>query len=637
MAWEPATAFVLQWTDAAGRERERPLRPGTVILGRATDCDVVVPDGAASRRHARLLISDEGVRLADLGSQNGTRVNGAPSQAAELQPGDSITIGDTTFRLRATAAVGAPVRPAARRVPDPPTQIPAAGVVTPELLDRSQISEQALRDAGVEVLVTEYAALGGGLGSFVWVDLLRCSGVPASDIAVVGAETRPYARYQRLCQDSQIPDHERLRSNSDSCPDNVWGFPGYAMREVTAALGHGQLGEMVRRLWQVCGEPAFTETYTPRSIDVFNAIEREMARIRWSDMLRVGRIRAIRQSTEGRLVAIVSASDEQRRRHFAVATRFLHLALGYPAIQLLPDLARYRETTGDRQRVVAAYEHHDHIYLHLRQHGGTVLLRGRGIVASRIVQRLFEERYHNRNIAIVHLHRSRLQGGHRWGRARRRVEGQFEFQPFNWPKGAWGGEQLGILEAAPPTERQRLLETWGGTTTADRSDWKRIVANGTREGWYRDEFGVVEDVKPTGDGRVVTHIASGLTGGGMLALTADFVIDCTGLVASPDRAPLLKDVIDRYGVQRNFVGRLAVTNDFELMPLRHGSARAYAAGATTLGGPLAPVDSFLGLQFAALRAVDAMLRERPRPRGLRTLRGLYSLGQWLAWVRGAPP
>ena len=112
-------------------------------------------------------------------------------------------------------------------------------------------------------------------------------------------------------------------------------------------------------------------------------------------MLRFGRIRAIRKSAEGRLVVIASASTAGQRRHFAIAANYVHMAIGYPAIQLLPDLAAYREKYSDRERVVNAYEDHHGIYDQLRAKGGTIVLRGRGIVASRIIQRLYEERKHN--------------------------------------------------------------------------------------------------------------------------------------------------------------------------------------------------------------------------------------------------
>jgi hypothetical protein len=400
-------------------------------------------------------------------------------------------------------------------------------------------------------------------------------------------------------------------------------------------LRSGDFARAARTGWQILSEPAFVQTFTPRSGDVFAAIDREAARIGWAAMLRFGRIRAIRKSAEGRIVVIASASTSAQRRHFAIAANFVHMAIGYPAIQLLPDLAAYREKYSDRERVVNAYEDHHGIYDQLLAKGGTVVLRGRGIVASRIIQRLYEERKHNPKIFLVHLHRSRLTAGHTYGRSRRGVENEFEFQPFNWPKGSWTGQQRATLEAASPEERKKLLETWGGTTTADRRDWRRMVREGVRGGWYRPEYGVVESLTPTADGRVSTRIANSLAGGGHLDLVADFVIDCTGLIASPDRSPFLGDLIDHHQLQKNPLGRLQVTNDFEIPGMRHGSARMYASGATTLGGPHAAVDSFLGVQYAAYRSVESI--RRGFPRGIRKLNGPYSFSQWWRWARGVAP
>jgi hypothetical protein len=284
---------------------------------------------------------------------------------------------------------------------------------------------------------------------------------------------------------------------------------------------------------------------------------------------------------------------------------------------------------------VNAYENHDHVYASLQRKGGTVMLRGRGIVASRIIQRLWEERRTNKKIQVVHLHRSRLSEGHRYGSSRRRVDAEFEFQPFNWPKSCWTGEQRVKMERGSPEERKRLLEVWGGTTTASRRDWRGMVHEGLRDGWYRPEYGVVRTIRPDADGRVVTEISSSLAGGGRLELPADFVIDCTGLVAAPDRAPLLDDLVKTYRLAMNPYGRLAVTNDFEITGMRHMTSRMYASGAITLGGPHAAVDSFLGLQYAAYRAAHAM--HDLVPREVPGLSGLHSARQWLKWARGAAP
>lgn len=656
MRGEVRVVYRLHATDPALGEIDRELVPGQLVIGRDAESDIQINRPQVSRRHTVLTVSDASLIVEDVGSTNGTYVNGERITRAELRAGDSLRIGDFGFEVLARGPVpltqmaisadGATLVVPMPRLPDATVRLddaaalaggalPVRGIVSRDVLRNPVISEAQLREHGVEVTNVGFAGIGSGMGSFVWTDLLRSSGVPAEAIAVVGNEERPYGRYQRLCQNSQIPPHERLRSNSDSCPDNVWGFPGYAPREIWRSIRHGEFSLAGRLLWQIFGEPALVQTYTPRSGDVFAAIDREAARIGWPQIVRYGRVRAVRKSAEGGLVIIASSSDEKERRHYAVSAPFLHLAIGYPSIQLLPDLAAYREKHDDRTRVVNAYEEHAHVYEQLRARGGTIVLRGRGIVASRIIQRLYEERKHNPKITVIHLHRSKLTEGHMYGRSSREVNAEFEFQPFNWPKGCWTGEQRATMERASPEERKKLLEAWGGTTTADRRDWRRMVQEGLHENWYRTEYGVVEELQPTSDGRVVSRISNSLAGGGTLELAADFVVDCTGLIASPERSPLLDDLVTTYGLHRNPLGRLHVTDEFEIPNMRHGTARMYASGATTLGGPHAAVDSFLGLQYAAYRAVESM--RQASPDWIRKLNGFYSVAQWLRWARGVAP
>jgi DNA-binding winged helix-turn-helix (wHTH) protein len=65
----------------------------TIVLGRETSCDVVVADRQISRFHARITPTTEGVILEDLGSKNGTHLNGMPLTApVVLQDGDIVSV-----------------------------------------------------------------------------------------------------------------------------------------------------------------------------------------------------------------------------------------------------------------------------------------------------------------------------------------------------------------------------------------------------------------------------------------------------------------------------------------------------------------------------------------------------------------
>jgi hypothetical protein len=83
-----------------GGERMVALSSDTVTIGRLADCDVVLKDKGASRKHAQLKRRDGAWTLTDLGSTNGTRLNGQTVQSRELSDGDTITIGTTVIEFR---------------------------------------------------------------------------------------------------------------------------------------------------------------------------------------------------------------------------------------------------------------------------------------------------------------------------------------------------------------------------------------------------------------------------------------------------------------------------------------------------------------------------------------------------------
>jgi hypothetical protein len=83
-----------------GGERTVPLSSDTVTIGRLAECDVVLKDKGASRKHAQLKRRDGTWTLTDLGSTNGTRLNGQTVQTRELSDGDTITIGTTVIEFR---------------------------------------------------------------------------------------------------------------------------------------------------------------------------------------------------------------------------------------------------------------------------------------------------------------------------------------------------------------------------------------------------------------------------------------------------------------------------------------------------------------------------------------------------------
>jgi hypothetical protein len=66
-----------------------------LVIGRLPECDVVLADSNVSRRHAEVQRRGDGVFVSDLGSTNGTKVNGVPVREQLLSSGDEITVGST--------------------------------------------------------------------------------------------------------------------------------------------------------------------------------------------------------------------------------------------------------------------------------------------------------------------------------------------------------------------------------------------------------------------------------------------------------------------------------------------------------------------------------------------------------------
>jgi hypothetical protein len=89
----PEVARELVTLTVDGREHELTSR--RVVLGRSRECDVRLDDANVSRRHAELVQEGATYWLVDLGSTNGTELNGARVDRAKLTDGDRITLGGT--------------------------------------------------------------------------------------------------------------------------------------------------------------------------------------------------------------------------------------------------------------------------------------------------------------------------------------------------------------------------------------------------------------------------------------------------------------------------------------------------------------------------------------------------------------
>jgi len=93
--------YVLRGVSGEGFGRSHALL-GPTLVGRAPECNLRLDESGLSRQHARLVPSDDGVRVEDLGSTNGSFINGKRVEHGVAKPGDEI--GFDTLRFRLTGA-----------------------------------------------------------------------------------------------------------------------------------------------------------------------------------------------------------------------------------------------------------------------------------------------------------------------------------------------------------------------------------------------------------------------------------------------------------------------------------------------------------------------------------------------------
>ncbi|RMG21155.1 MAG: FHA domain-containing protein, partial [Deltaproteobacteria bacterium] len=108
------------------------LRDGQLVIGRNREADLMLLDIQVSRRHAELVVDTNGVLLRDLGSGNGTQVNGEDVQETRLVHGDRVQVGDHVLRFEEEGTIAKTLAPVTRTrkggVPAPASGVPAAPV-----------------------------------------------------------------------------------------------------------------------------------------------------------------------------------------------------------------------------------------------------------------------------------------------------------------------------------------------------------------------------------------------------------------------------------------------------------------------------------------------------------------------------
>ncbi|HEX5402693.1 MAG TPA: hypothetical protein VFX16_10370 [Pseudonocardiaceae bacterium] len=406
--------------------------------------------------------------------------------------------------------------------------------------------------------------------------------------------------------------------------DNVWGFPSYAVQRAVSRRS-------VRPLWKVLTEPLVTEYFNPTPDEVFGGIDREAERIEWTSMITPGWVRMVRRREQGGYFSLVRPKGGGTP--FALCSHYVHLGTGYSAVNYAPEVRAYREKYHEFFRVVNAYEPHEHVYQVLNRRPGTVVIRGAGITASRILERLLDERSRSgQNVQVMHLFRTHVDQPDLPGAARRRGDDGWNYQPFSFPKAAASGQLRQRLLGMDVHQRAEYIRMIGGTTSARRRAWQDQLRRGREAGYYRAYQGELRELTPTAHGTVEACIDVA-TLPANTKIDVDFLIDCTGLRLNVGESQLLADLLDTTGISRSPLGGLDVGEHFEVKGVSEESCAIYASGTITQGGYLAPVDSFWGFTHAALQICDDLARRGFCPR----MGMIRSVAGWCKWLGGARP
>ena len=193
-------AFQLKIAEGKDAGKEFLFEQDSVLIGRTPECDVVLYDAGVSRRHCRIFSEAGGYIVEDMGSANGTKVNGAAVKTQPLNDGDQLTLGPVLFSFAAVAAeepgtdgVGLPAADEANS-----TRIVAVdqvqakrrlskgkgealrpeGVDAPEELDRIQRS--ATRAAGMQAVRPSTRTSGANAPRSGAIERAAPAGVPAA-------------------------------------------------------------------------------------------------------------------------------------------------------------------------------------------------------------------------------------------------------------------------------------------------------------------------------------------------------------------------------------------------------------------------------------------------------------------------
>jgi hypothetical protein len=453
----------------------------------------------------------------------------------------------------------------------------------------------------------------------------------------------PFASLGNILSSAQWHGDDRMRSDSASRIDGIWAWPGYATTESLRMLSP-------LPVLRTLVEPVLAEYFTPRRETVAASLEREKRRVGWDRMLHRGRAVAILRRREGGyFVFVLGASDSSGL--LAIRTRYVHLATGHAGPRLAEDVAAWRSFHPESEQVVNAYESHDHVYEAAHRQGGVFVVRGGGMTSMTVVNRLLKAAPEGGPpLKVLHVVRPN-EAGHRNARVRQADHGCIAFQPFNFPKGANGGVIQAELSALSPIERAARLQFLGAPSVPRRRNWMRTRDLAAAKGRYALIPGEAVlfahlPARPGAPGereRLCFSLATrdrkspdmhhDVGQDVQQDLEADWLVDCIGLRSRALDHPLVSQMASVGLLVENPSGGIHVESDFEAPSARSGDGRLFVSGVLALGSEVAAVDSFFGLEYAALRIADRLADEG----FCRRLGAFSSLRGWSRKLLGVAP
>ncbi|HEX8824070.1 MAG TPA: FHA domain-containing protein [Archangium sp.] len=198
-AEEGGGAPVLKGLTGPWANQKFPVK-SKLVVGRQAPASVVLEDDSVSRKHAQVEATPEGVVLRDLGSANGTLVNGEPvgTEPVVLQPGDIVTFGMVEMVLEGAGGANLPTRRGRGDVPSrrgagAESEAPAAGGSRKRLLVVAASMVGLLLVAGVVKTATDKSAAGGPQAARQMAQQVAQAQNPAEQVQELLSQCRSYS------------------------------------------------------------------------------------------------------------------------------------------------------------------------------------------------------------------------------------------------------------------------------------------------------------------------------------------------------------------------------------------------------------------------------------------------------------